>query len=57
MVMVTPAEFEDEMKKLLENRSIEDRHIKADKLMCKALRDNGYSVGVKVFEDMEKWYS
>ena len=57
MVMVTPAEFEDEMKKLLENRSIEDRHEKADKLMCKALKDNGYSVGVKVFEDMEKWYS
>lgn len=57
MVMITPAMFEDEMKKLLENRSIEDRHEKADKLMCQALIDNGYSVGVKVFEEMEKWYS
>lgn len=57
MTMLTPAKFEDEMKKLLENRSIEDRHEKADKLMCKALSDNGYEVGVKVFEEMEKWYS
>lgn len=57
MTMLTPAKFEDEMKKLMETKDLEGRHKAADELMCKALSDNGYEVGVKVFEEMEKWYS
>ena len=57
MTMLTPAKFEDEMKKLLDTKDLELRHKAADRLMCKALSDNGYEVGVKVFEEMEKWYS
>ena len=59
MVMITPAEFEDEMKRISDSsrESTEMAHISADKLMCDVLRDNGYESGVKLFEQMNKWYS
>lgn len=55
--MITPAEFEDRMKEISVNKYIEDKHIDADKLMCKVLKDLGYVKGVEIFERMEKWYS
>lgn len=58
MIMITPAEFEDEMKRISNSGSGQEiNHIAADELMCKVLEENGYSVGVKVFKDMSKWYS
>lgn len=57
MIMLTPAEFEDEMLKISEITDDEDlRHQKADDLMCMALKDNGYISGVKIFEEMPKSY-
>ena len=32
-------------------------HIKADRLMCELLTELGYGEAVKIFEEMEKWYS
>ena len=59
MVMVTPANFEDEMKQIKERYSLDKdaMHRAADELMCQALIDNGYASGVKVFEEMPKWYA
>ena len=57
MVMITPAEFEDEMKRIAEIQDLELKHKSADELMCSALDDNGYSSGVKIFKEMSKWYS
>ena len=55
--MITPAEFEDEMKRIAEIQDLELKHKSADELMCSALDDNGYSSGVKIFKEMSKWYS
>jgi len=61
--MITPAEFEDKMKDMeyrLKNRVdgyYEEAHIDADDLMCKILKDLGYTKGVEIFERMPKWYS
>lgn len=57
MIMITPAEFEDEMGRISQNEEIELRHKAADELMCKVLQENGYSSGVKIFESMKKWYA
>ena len=57
MVMITPAEFEDEMKKIAAMPDLELKHKSADELMCSALDDNGYSSGVRIFREMNKWYS
>lgn len=57
MIMITPAEFEDEMRKIAETKSSDDRHILSDELMCKVLIDNGYVAGVEIFRQMEKSYS
>ena len=58
-MIITPARFEDEMKRISEipGYDPEDKHVRADDLMCKVLDSLGYSVGVKIFQDMEKWYS
>lgn len=60
MIMITPAEFEDEMKKIYERTNsdgVDVSHVAADELMCKVLTDNGYEAGVKIFEKMKKWYA
>lgn len=56
-MIITPAKFEDLMKKFDEEESREDKHIMADDLMCEVLSDLGYDAGVKIFQDMKKWYS
>ena len=57
MDMIMPAEFEKQMKRLAESTDKEDRHIKADELMCKVLESLGYSVGVEIFRKMDNWYA
>lgn len=57
MVMITPAEFEDEMKKIMATGNTELGHIAADELMCQVLDENGYSSGVKIFKSLSKWYA
>lgn len=57
MIYVTPAEFEDEMKKLANMVDMEASHVAADELMCKVLVAHGYEAGVKIFENMRKWYA
>jgi hypothetical protein len=36
---------------------LEVRHVEADKLMCAFLEGLGFSEGVKIFEEMERWYA
>ncbi len=31
-------------------------HIEMDNIMCSFLRDLGFSKGVDIFEDVDKWY-
>ena len=57
MLYVTPAEFEDEMKKIADTDDPETSHVAADELMCKVLVAHGYEAGVKIFENMRKWYA
>ena len=63
MDMITAAEFEREMKKIkaeLDNKSdlkdFEKAHVDADNLLCKVLKSLGYDAGVKVYEELEKFY-
>lgn len=57
MIMITPAEFEDQMRKISSEVDFigrEASHKEAEELMCKVLKDNGYVSGVKIFEKMAK---
>ncbi len=58
---MTPKEFYETIKYWSENcktsGQIEDNHRAADRLMCEILTELGYGEGVKVFEDMKKWYA
>ena len=49
--------FANEMRRIDRNNCTEMAHILADELMCKLLRELGYSEGVDIFEKMDKWYS
>lgn len=56
---MTPEQFKKQMEQI-ENefgQDIEMAHGKADFLMCKVLSEMGYQEGIKVFEDMPKWYA
>lgn len=60
----TPEEFADKMREIpniLNERGRswdkEDSHRIADAYMCELLRELGYDEGVKIFENMPKWYS
>lgn len=52
-----PKEFTERMKQIKEGGDIEIRHSDADNLMCEVLADLGYEEGVKIFEEMSKWYA
>lgn len=57
MIMITPAEFEDQMRKISSEVDFVGREAsrkEAEELMCKVLKDNGYVSGVKIFEKMAK---
>lgn len=55
----TPKEFFAEMQKISADKSTDEegRHSWADDLMCELLTSLGYGEGVKVFEEMDKWYA
>lgn len=56
--VMTPKEFAKEMRKCKREAYDEEVwHIYADVLMCELLTALGYEEGVKVFEEMPKWYS
>lgn len=57
MNFIFPAEFEKRMKEVESIGDIEDRHKEADKLICEVLKSHGYDAGVKIFEEMRKWYA
>ena len=50
-------EFEAKMADIFKNEDTETAHMKADELMCEALKQLGYTEGVKVFTENIKWYS
>lgn len=49
-------DFAERMKKLKE-LDIEERHLKADELLCQLLKSLGCRAIVKEFEKLGKWYS
>lgn len=57
MIMITAAEFERKMKKIAEIEDDENRHKKADDLLCKTLKSLGYEAGVEIYERIGKWYA
>ena len=56
---ITPAEFEDKMKEIINDNSIDQelKHTAADDLMMEVLKSLGYEKGVQYFDAMEKWYA
>lgn len=62
MDLITAAEFERKMKDIATSKGktmsdVSTRHEKADALLCEVLKSMGYDAGVKIFEDMVKWYA
>ena len=64
--VMTPKEFRDKMVEASLTKykvgvamkiDKENAHAAADGLMCKLLEELGYTDGIKVFYDMDKWYS
>ncbi len=45
------------MQEISRNPDPESSHIKADRLLCKALEELGYKDGVEVFRAMSRWYA
>lgn len=56
---MTPKEFANKMQSLIDRLEddIEGCHAEADYLLCLALKELGYEEGVKLFEEMTKWYA
>lgn len=56
---MSPDEFRDRMIEIARRAEYdaEEPHEEADDLMCEILTDLGYGEGVKVFEEMDKWYA
>ena len=56
-IVLTPEEFKEQMELIAKIKYAEDQHIKADDLICALLEGLGYQDGIKIFKEMEKWYS
>lgn len=56
---LTPTEFAEQLGRIaISSRGDpEVAHSIADELMCELLKDLGYSDGVRIFRDMDKWYA
>lgn len=50
-------DFADKMKAIFEKNDPEIAHGEADVLMCETLAKLGYTDGVRIFTQSEKWYS
>ena len=59
MKYITPADFEKMMQELKDEYGGDEEavHSEMDKLMCEVLKQQGYSAGVKIFENTDTWYS
>lgn len=57
MENITPEEFYQRMLKILECGDKEVAHINMDELLCETLKQLGYSKGIEVFENTDKWYA
>jgi hypothetical protein len=60
--LISPDEFKKRMARIAKpdgngSYDYERTHKIADRLMCKTLRDAGFGEGVKIFEEMFKYYS
>ena len=55
----TPDEFEQQMQHInaVFSGDAEMKHIAADAYLCETLERLGYSEGIKVFYDMQRWYA
>ena len=51
------SEFLQAMLMIDESGDVEMAHMEADDLLCELLIELGYGEGVKVFDNMHKWYS
>lgn len=56
MENITPEEFYRKMVEL-EKLDTESAHAEMDYLLCETLKQLGYSKGIEVFENKDKWYS
>jgi hypothetical protein len=60
IVVKQPSLFAKDMRELAvlaEDYRKDDSHEIADQIMCNILRRLGYGEGVRLFEEMEKWYA
>jgi hypothetical protein len=57
MPAIDPKLFAEIMRQISQNADKEARHADADATMCTLLNELGYSEGVKIFQDMDKWYA
>lgn len=55
--MMTGEEALAEMKRIRDIEDGEDRHVAADALLIRILREHGYDEAADVWEDMEKWFA
>jgi hypothetical protein len=55
--VLTPKAFAAEMNEIAKLVDHEERHTKADDLMCDLLKSLGYDRGVRTFKDIERFYA
>lgn len=57
--LISKSDFAERMKKISEDKNLgnEDQHIKADKLMCRVLRQSGYGKGIEIYNQLNKFYA
>ena len=56
-MVMTPEEFLAKMEEIRKDEDTEARHGTADSLLCHVLTMLGYEDGVRVFNEMTKWYA
>lgn len=56
---MTPEEFATKIEAIRQEYKDdpETRHAESDALLCEVLTSLGYEAGVKLFEQMPKWYA
>ena len=57
MKTYSPKTAAEAMRQIEEGDDKEERHAKADLLLCDILESLGYKQVVKLFKEMKKWYS
>lgn len=55
--LITPQEFARRMEVIARDGDTEACHARGDALLCEVLAALGYEGGVKIWEDMDKWYA